>query len=262
MKTPQILEYKDWIDLVAYKPWEVMKEISLPVPWLALEIWASSQQIYWLTLLAGAYFFLTCLRVSHNAFHYCLGLSRPMTDMVMLLLSVFMMTSMRATQYTHMQHHRHCLAEGDVEGHIARMGFAEMLVHAPLFTVKLHIEALKHSKKKTWVWFELLLNITWILAVWLWWEFDALKIHVVLMLSSHAISPLFTVWSVHHDSELSAAKNEYNSRTLRSRWMSFLAYNMFFHLEHHEYPAIPTCHLPELAERLDRSGLMHYKTVF
>lgn len=262
MKAPQILEYKDWNDLVAYKQWEVIKELSFPMPWLALEIWASSQQIYWLTLISGAYFFLTCLRVSHNAFHYCLGLSRPMTDMVMLLLSIFMMTSMRATQYTHMQHHRHCLADADVEGHIARMGFVEMLVHAPLFTIKLHIEALKHGKKKIWVKFELLLNVIWLLVVWGWWESDALKTHTVLMLSFHAISPLFTVWSVHHDSELSVGKNEYNSRTMRSKWMNLLAYNMLFHLEHHEYPAIPTCHLSILAERLDRAGLVNYKTIF
>jgi fatty acid desaturase len=27
---------------------------------------------------------------------------------------------------------------------------------------------------------------------------------------------------------------------------------MFYHLEHHLYPRIPTCRLPVLAERLDR----------
>jgi beta-carotene hydroxylase len=26
---------------------------------------------------------------------------------------------------------------------------------------------------------------------------------------------------------------------------------MFYHLEHHLWPAVPTCHLPRLAERLD-----------
>jgi len=28
---------------------------------------------------------------------------------------------------------------------------------------------------------------------------------------------------------------------------------MFFHLEHHLYPRVPTCHLPILAQRLDRA---------
>jgi fatty acid desaturase len=28
---------------------------------------------------------------------------------------------------------------------------------------------------------------------------------------------------------------------------------MFFHLEHHLFPRVPTCHLPVLAERLDQA---------
>ncbi len=261
----RILKTHEWQDLVKYKSWEVIKEITLPIPWFVLEMWAAINQHYGLMLFAAAYFFLTCLRVSHNAFHYCLGLSRTATDVVMLLLSVFMMTSMRATQYTHMQHHRHCLKENDVEGYIATLGFWEMLVHAPLFTIKLHKEALRRSANENlnkcfWIKLEIALNISWMAAVWFWMDIDALKIHTVLMLLSHAISPMFTVWSVHHDCD-SNAIDAHNSRTLRSSWMSPLAYNMFFHLEHHNYPAIPTCHLPVLAERLDRAGLSNYKTV-
>lgn len=257
MKSNLLLEYRDWQDLVAYKPWEIIKELSFPLPWLALEIWANSQQFYWLGVFAAIYFFLTCLRVSHNAFHYCLGVSRKATDVVMLLLSIFMMTSMRATQYTHMQHHRHCLGEKDVEGHIANMNFWEMLFNAPLFSIKLHVAALKYSNKKGWIKLELLFNILCLLAVWGWWDLDVLKTHTVFMLSFHAVSPLFTVWSVHHNCD----GDEHDSRTLRSKWLSLLAYNMLFHLEHHAYPAVPTCHLPELADRLDRAGLDNFKRV-
>jgi len=263
MKNKKLLKLHQWQDLIAYTTWETVKELSLPLPWFALAIWASANQWYWLTLFASGYFFLACLRVSHNAFHYGLGLSRKLTDVVMLLLSVFMMTSMRATQYTHMQHHRHCLDEKDIEGHVAKQRFFEMLLNAPLFTIKLHLAALKGAKQKQrfWVKIELLLNALWMIAVWFWWEIDALKIHTVIMLLSHAISPMFTVWSVHHDCDLVENSNEHNSRTLRSKWLSLLAYNMFFHLEHHAYPAVPTCHLPELAKRLDSMGLKNYKTV-
>jgi len=264
MSNARILKTHEWQDLVKYKSWEVLKEISLPIPWFVLEMWAGANQHYELMLYAAAYFFLTCLRVSHNAFHYCLGLSRATTDVVMLLLSVFMTTSMRATQYTHMQHHRHCLEENDVEGYIAKLGFWNMLLQAPLFTIKLHKEALSRSSKENrkqgfWIKFGIALNIIWMLVVWLWLDIDTLKTHTVLMLLSHAVSPIFTVWSVHHDCEDDCSN--FDSRTLRSSWMSPLAYNMFFHLEHHTYPAIPTCHLPALAERLDRAGLRNYKTV-
>jgi len=254
-----LLDHSQWRDLVAYKPWETVKELALPLPWFFLELWASTNQMYLLALIASAYFFLTCLRLSHNAFHYAIGLSRPATNAVMLILSVFMMTSMRATQYTHLQHHRHCLGEGDVEGHIAKLPFYEMLLQAPLFSIKLHIAALKNAKspQRFWVKTEIALNVIWMLLIWLWWDFDVLKIHTVIMLLSHAISPLFTVWSVHHDCE----DSNYDSRTLRVPWLNLFAYNMFYHLEHHNYPAVPTCHLPELAKRLDAAGLTHYKTV-
>ncbi len=222
MSPARILKVNEWQDLVKYKPWEVVKEVSLPLPWFILEMWAATNQHYGLMLFAAAYFFLTCLRVSHNAFHYCLGLSRTATDGVMLLLSVFMMTSMRATQYTHMQHHSHCLKENDVEGYIAKLGFWSMLLQAPLFTVKLHKEALKRSAKENpkqnfWIKIEIVLNVIWMAVVWIWLDIDALKIHTVLMLLSHAVSPMFTVWSVHHDCEDGDDTNhtKYNSRTLR-----------------------------------------------
>jgi fatty acid desaturase len=32
-----------------------------------------------------------------------------------------------------------------------------------------------------------------------------------------------------------------------------LTFNMFFHLEHHLFPLVPTAHLPMLARRLDQA---------
>jgi fatty acid desaturase len=39
---------------------------------------------------------------------------------------------------------------------------------------------------------------------------------------------------------------------LRHRLKSAASFGMFYHLEHHLYPRVPTRHLPALAERLDR----------
>jgi fatty acid desaturase len=33
-----------------------------------------------------------------------------------------------------------------------------------------------------------------------------------------------------------------------------ISFEMFFHLEHHLFPKVPTCHLPRLAERLDQAA--------
>ena len=255
----KLLKTSEWIDLVPYKRWEIIKELSLPLPWLVAELWASSNGWVLLSLISSAFFFLTCLRLSHNAFHYSLGLKRSTTNVVMLIISVFMMTSMRATQYTHLLHHRHCLGDKDVEGGISKLPFYEMLLAAPFFTIRLHIEALKQAKEKHKVWIkvELLLNLVWMLLVWFGFESDALKIHTVIMILCHLGSPFFTVWSVHHDCD----DSDHESRTLRNPIMSLIAYNMLYHLEHHNYPAVPTCHLPELAMRLDQAGLNNYKTV-
>jgi fatty acid desaturase len=43
------------------------------------------------------------------------------------------------------------------------------------------------------------------------------------------------------------------ARTIRSPLRNALSFNMFFHLEHHLFPQVPTAHLPVLARRLDRA---------
>jgi len=104
-----------WSDLRTYSTWEIIKELSLPLPWLMVSLWATSNAWYLLTIVAAFYFFPTGLRVTHNAFHYCLGLPKFATDSVMFVLSIFMLGSLHAVQYTHLLHHRHCLSDEDVE---------------------------------------------------------------------------------------------------------------------------------------------------
>ena len=57
----------------------------------------------------------------------------------------------------------------------------------------------------------------------------------------------FAVWTVHHDCDRSHAI----ARTVRGGYKALLTFNMFFHVEHHLFPGVPTRHLPELARRLD-----------
>jgi fatty acid desaturase len=53
---------------------------------------------------------------------------------------------------------------------------------------------------------------------------------------------------VHHDCD----RWQQIARTLRHRLKSAVSFGMFYHLEHHLFPRVPTCHLPALAERLDQ----------
>ena len=67
------------------------------------------------------------------------------------------------------------------------------------------------------------------------------------MLVGQCLTSFFAVWTVHHHCEPEGLF----ARTIRSRLVARLTYNMFFHLEHHLFPGVPTCKLHVLAERLD-----------
>lgn len=255
-----------WKDLLPYKHHEIANELFLPVPWLLLALWAGhhiQSSLYWLpvVLIASFYFFLTGLRLAHNAFHYCIGLSKHATDVVMLVLSVFMLGSLHATQFTHLLHHRHCLKGGDIEGHVAKYSFWMALLKGPLFPLRVHKAALTQGSNRVrrWVAAELSLNLVCLSLVWGVLGIDALKLHTLLMLLAYCLSAFFAVWTVHHDCEENPLDQ---SRTLRSSWKNLLFYNMFYHTEHHLFPNVPTCHLPELAERLDKAGYRSHKWVF
>ena len=65
-----------------------------------------------------------------------------------------------------------------------------------------------------------------------------------------SLTGFFAVWTVHHGCD----PHGLHSRTQRGRWMTWISYSMFFHAEHHLFPAVPTCHLARLAERLDAAA--------
>ena len=249
-----------WADLVSYNHWEIVKELLLPFPWLIFSLAGYAYGYYMAALFCTFYFFLTSLRLSHNAFHYALGLPKGITDIIMFLQSGLMLGSLHAIQFTHLKHHAHCLSSADVEGQVAKQGFWEVLFKGPLFPLLIHRYALKSAQRKNqlWIYAELALNAVIILCVFFVFENIALKLHFLMMLAGYCMSAFFAVWSVHHHCE----SHDLPARTLRGKIRNLLFYNMFFHLEHHLFPQVPTCHLPILAERLDKAGIKNYAHVF
>lgn len=59
----------------------------------------------------------------------------------------------------------------------------------------------------------------------------------------------FAVWTVHHDTHDTPEL----ARTQCGRWKNKITFSMFYHLEHHLFPAVPTIKLPELAKRIDEA---------
>ncbi len=104
-----------WRDLVPLTGWEKLWELTLPLPWLVGSLAAYTAGWWGLGALASFFFFLTGLRLSHNAQHRSLGIGRVAHDLVLLALSLGMAASMHAVQATHLHHHRHTLEADDIE---------------------------------------------------------------------------------------------------------------------------------------------------
>lgn len=245
----------EWKDLLLLTRGEVVYEVLLSLPWLALSLLlaqlAIGLDLVWLfapALGCSFVFFLCGLRQVHNAFHYAVGISPRAHEWLMFSLSVLMLSSMHAVQWNHLRHHRHCMDDEDVEALSARMPGWKAILIGPYFPFMLHKAALQLAKPvvRRWVLFELAAIALFVSAVFAWGA-PLLVYHVIAMTIGQCLSGFFAVWTVHHDCD----RSHYIARTIRNPFKAFVTYNMFYHVEHHLFPSVPTCHLPELARRLD-----------
>ena len=245
----------EWRDLLPLTGREVVLETLIAAPWLAgsLVAWHFAETSHpgfaAAALLSAFFFFLTGLRQVHNAYHHALGLGRWLTDLTMAVLSVAMMSAMHAIQATHLHHHRHCLGAADVEGGAARSTWWRAVLGGPAFALRLHRTgwALAGRRARRWIVIEVIAIVALCAAAAMSDSFP-LRAHVVAMLTGQCFTALFAVWTVHHD----CASLGRIARTQRGWLKNLLSYDMFHHVEHHLFPAVPTCHLPELSRRLDR----------
>lgn len=252
-----------WKDLVEYQRFETVRELCLPLPWL-FAVYVCGQQAVgardivhwgWIAALGIAviYVFMLGLRVAHNAFHGTLGLTRSGDHWVMFVISVLLLGSSHAINYTHMYHHKHCMQEGDVEGELANLPFWHALVKSPIYPVYIHIVALRDAPaaQKRWIQAELATSFLVHGSLLLWFESPVLMLYIALMLVANLGAPMIGIWAVHRQCEGSPV----DARSCRSRVINMLTCGMFYHAEHHLFPAVPTCHLAELAKRIDATGV-------
>jgi fatty acid desaturase len=200
-------------------------------------------------LVGSFFFFLAGLRVVHGAFHHTLGLPRWGDNFVQLLFSVLMLGSMHAVQFSHLRHHARCLSKDDVESKSARMSGWLALIFGFVFPVLLHWNALRHAKEPTRRWMAAEL---WANALWLWLAIHVMddpvvRYHLGAMAAGQCLTAFFAVWTVHRGCHPS----DNLARTLRRPIVNFLTMDMFFHVEHHLFPLVPTSQLPKLSARLD-----------
>jgi fatty acid desaturase len=249
------LEQVEWRDLCSLSTREVVREVGIYLPWLVLScvfahLGATLHWVWFLPALGSSFMFFLCgLRQVHNAFHYAVGVPPKAHEWLMFVLSPLMMSAMHAIQWNHLRHHRHCMDDDDFEAVSARMPGWKALLTGPRFPVLLHTKALQLAKPRVrrWIHWELAAMAAMPVLAWVVIDQAWLQYHVIAMVVGQGFSAFFAVWTVHHDCD----RSHFIARTLRNDVKSFVSYNMFYHVEHHLFPAVPTCHLPRLSERLD-----------
>ena len=248
MEKVKLTRRLEWRDLVPMRRGEGIAECLHPVPWLAASAVLAAHELWVLALPCSFMFFLTALRLNHEAIHGHLGFGTRGHRLVMHGLSALMLGSNNAVAFNHLQHHRHNGTPVDIEGKAGRMSGWRVLLYGPAFPIEMHIDAwrrggaaLRRRMLIDGVANGLILGTTATTGS------TILLYHVAVMVAAQCLTAFFAVWITHHDTE----HDGLGARTQRARLINLVTYNMFFHLEHHLFPAVPVKRLHRLAARLD-----------
>lgn len=250
MTHQEIFKKVQWKDLKNLTVKEMLIENNLTIPWFIISITLAYFEYYLLALPFSAFFFLTALRQVHNGFHNSLGTNRFLTWLSLYLNSILMMVSIHAVKFNHIRHHKYCLSEEDYEGKSAGMTWYGAILYGPVHMFLIHKVTLQLGNKnyRRNVLLELI-SIAIVAALIIYFNIHFLIYHFIVMLAGEFLMAFFAVWTVHHDTH----DNPELARTQRGNWKNKITFSMFYHLEHHLFPAVPTIKLPELAKRIDEA---------
>lgn len=244
----EITRKVEWKDLRTLSVKEMLIENNLTIPWFVISVALAFYHQYFLALPFSAIFFLTALRQVHNGFHNSLGTGKFLTWFTLFSNSLLMMVSVHAVKFNHLRHHKYCLQDEDYEGKSARMKWYEAILYGPVHMFLIHKVTFQkgNARYRRNVLLELT-GMAVVLAFGVYFHIDFLLYHIIVMVVAEFLMAFFAVWTVHHHTD----ENPQLARTQRTGWKNKLTFNMFYHLEHHLFPAVPTIKLPELAKRID-----------
>jgi fatty acid desaturase len=250
MTHQEILKRVEWKDLRSLSLREMLIENNLTIPWFLISITLAYFGYYLWALPFSAFFFLTGLRQVHNGFHNSLGTNKTLTWLSLYVNSILMVVSIHAVKFNHIRHHKYCLKEEDYEGKSAGMSWWGAILYGPVHMFLIHKVTLQLGNKsyRHNVLLELASIALFVAAVF-YFRIDFLIYHIAVMLAGEFLMAFFAVWTVHHDTHDSPEL----ARTQRRAWKNKITFSMFYHLEHHLFPAVPTIKLPELARRIDEA---------
>lgn len=244
----QLLKTIPWRDLAPMRRGDGIVECLHPLPWVATS-WALAASGWWLPAAVCSFmFFLTALRLNHEAIHRNVGFGERGHRLILHALSALMLGSNNAVAYNHLHHHRHVGKPDDLEGKCGTMPAWKVILYGPVFPVEMHIAAWTRGgpalRRRMTIDFALN-GVVVLLAIAS--AFPFLIFHLAAMIVAQCLTGFFAVWITHHDCEESGLI----ARTQRAPLINLLSYNMFFHLEHHLFPGVPVKRLGMLATRID-----------
>ncbi len=250
MKHAEILKSVEWKDLRQLSVKEMLIENNITLPWLLLSWIFAFFQYYFIALLFSSVFFLTALRQVHNGFHNSLGTNKFLAWFTLYSNSILMMVCVHAVKFNHLRHHKYCMGEVDYEGKAARMQWYGAILYGPVHIFLIHSITLKKANRKCKLnMIAELVSIIIFTAFVFYFHLNFLIYHLIVMIAGEFLTAFFAVWTVHHD----ITGDQNFARTQRTGWKNKITFNMFYHLEHHLFPAVPTIKLPELAKRIDKA---------
>lgn len=238
----------DWRDLLRMGAWERFCAVTLALPLLVGSLVFAN--LGWLLLaLAFAFFFFTAgLRQAHDGFHENLGLSALPNDVFLAMQSLLMMVPLHAIRFCHLRHHQFPLTAEDVEGWSGRMKWWQAIATGPWFIARLIAHALVHARGTIRAWIVVEVVLLAIYATVAAMSLGAVAhFHILVMLLGNCLTGFFAVWIVHHDCDVDAIF----ARTQRNGLLDLVTFKLLYHFEHHVFPKVPSCNLPELARRID-----------
>lgn len=246
MKKSNHLNKIQWQDLRHLTAHEKAYNILLPYPFLGLSWYFAYQEIYLIAVIFSYFFTITAYRQGHDLYHHALGVSRHSSTLLLFIISLLSFTSLHSMKYSHLLHHREPLSDNDTEGYLAHKNWLMALFGGLLFRIRLFKHgfnlAPKREKRKIILESTLILLLT--IAIF-YYQYSVFIYQFVVMFIMNACAGLIAVWGLHHDCDEVG-------RTERNPIVNALSFNLFYHAEHHLFPAVPMQNLPKLAKRLDK----------
>lgn len=235
-----------WHDLRYLSFWQKVYNIVLPYPFLLISWYLVSHSYNGLAFLFSVVFVITAYRQGHDLFHQSLGTPRYLTTALLFIISLLSFSSLHSMKYSHLFHHRKPLSDEDTEGYLAHQTWYQALFGGLLFRIKIYQHGYRLAPKNFRP--KIIIESLGILLLTLYtfyYQPAPLIYQFMVMFIINASAGFIAVWALHHDCDEIG-------RTERNPFVNALTFNLFYHAEHHLFPAVPTENLPKLAQRLDK----------